>query len=68
MPDHRSHDPNQDAADAVKQRGMDATVDLGKEPEEQKGVQQPDEPPTPYTGDASDTVNPNIEEPHEREG
>jgi hypothetical protein len=55
MPAHRgSHDPNQDAADAVKQRGMDATVDLGKEPGAQQGIapeQEPSTPPPHHQGD-----------------
>jgi len=51
MPGHESHDPNQDAADAVKQRGMDATVDLANEPGEQEGIVPNQAPSKPRPDD-----------------
>lgn len=64
MADDKSSDLNQDAADHVKQRGPDATVDLGKEPGEQQvdGVAQDEGEPKPYSGDVRDTVNDDVEE------
>jgi hypothetical protein len=47
--DDKTRDPSQDAADAVKQRGMDATVDLGKEPGEQQGIVPEQAPSKPRT-------------------
>jgi hypothetical protein len=62
MADGNSRDPNQDAADQVKQRGMDSTVDLAQEPAAQDGVQQKQGEVTPYSGDVRDTVNDDVEE------
>ncbi len=59
-----SRDPNQDAANQVKQRGTDATVDLGDEPsgERAPAVEQEDGEPEEYSGDVRDTVNDDVEE------
>lgn len=59
-----SKDRNQDAADQVRQRGTDATVDLGKEPGEQaaEGIGQEAGTPKEYSGDVRDTVNDDVEE------
>jgi len=64
MTEDGSRDPNQDAANQVKQRGTDATVDLGKDPGEQQGdgVAQEEGEPKPYSGDVRDTVNDDVEE------
>ncbi len=64
-----SRDPNQDAANQVKQRGTDATVDLAKEPGEQddKGVTQEADEPNDFSGDVEDTVNTNVTEPTEED-
>ncbi len=64
MTDGNTSDPNQDAADQVKQRGTDATVDLGDEPsgERTPAVEQEDGEPKEYSGDVRDTVNDDIEE------
>lgn len=57
-------DPNQDAANEVKQRGTDATVDLGESPTEQArhGIGQEGGEPIHYSGDVRDTVNDDVEE------
>ncbi|MDQ3656308.1 MAG: hypothetical protein M3457_14680 [Chloroflexota bacterium] len=57
-------DPNQDAANQVKQRGTDATVDLGEEPsgERKPAVEQEEGDPKEYSGDVRDTVNDDVEE------
>jgi hypothetical protein len=65
MSEGNTNDPNQVDADQVRQRGTDATVDLGKEPGEQQsgeGVQQERGTPKPYSGDVRDTVNDDVEE------
>jgi hypothetical protein len=56
-----SHDPNQDGADAVKQRGMDTTVDLTKAPSEQKGVQLEQGPTAHGAGDDRSIVKDDVE-------
>lgn len=69
MTDGNSRDPNQEAADAVRQRGMDATVDLGKEPSGEPSkmgaVEQEAGEPKEYSGDVRDTVNDDVEEPEQ---
>jgi len=57
-------DRNQDAADQVKQRGTDATVDLGDEPSGKRdiAVEQEGGEPKPFSGDVRDTVNDDVEE------
>ncbi len=62
--DDKSNDPNQDAANQVKQRGTDATVDLGDEPSGKRNVavEQEDGDPKEYSGDVRDTVNDDGEE------
>jgi len=59
MTDGNTSDPNQDAADQVKQRGTDATVDLGDEPSGKRdpAVEQEGGEPEEYSGDVRDTVN-----------
>jgi len=57
--DDNNSDPNQDAANQVKQRGADATVDLGEEPsgDQANGVKQNKLKPENYSGDVKDTVD-----------
>ncbi len=59
-----SRDPNQDAANQVKQRGTDATVDLGDEPSGKRdpAVEQEGGEPEAYSGDVRDTVDDDVEE------
>ncbi len=59
-----SRDPNQDAANQVKQRGTDATVDLGDEPSGKRDptVEQEGGEPEAYSGDVRDTVDDDVEE------
>ncbi len=59
-----SRDPNQDAANQVKQRGTDATVDLGDEPSGKRNpaVEQEGGEPEAYSGDVRDTVDDDVEE------
>ena len=59
-----SRDPNQDAANQVKQRGTDATVDLGDEPSGMRdpAVEQEGGEPEAYSGDVRDTVDDDVEE------
>jgi len=55
----KSNDPNQDAVDQVKQRGLESTVDLGEEPsgDQANGVKQNKLKPEDYSGDVKDTVD-----------
>ncbi len=62
----KNRDPNQDAVDQVKQRGLESTVDLGEEPngdQADDGVTQDADEPNDYSGDVEDTVDTNVTEP-----
>lgn len=64
-----SRDMNQDAADAVRQRGWEATVDIGEEPSGEPSktgaVEQEAGKPKEFSGDVRDTVNDDVEEPEQ---
>lgn len=62
MSDDKTNDPNQDAVEQVKQRGLESTVDLGEEPsgDGADGVKQDDSQPQDYSGDVKDTVDADV--------